>query len=106
MACPELEDLLSDRSCEHAAHCEACRALLEELTCVEATLETAFAGITAPPGLEAAVRARIAEELPQRGPSLVPEFLDFIGWAAVLAVAAIVVPRFLPIISAVLAGLG
>jgi len=106
MACPELEDLLSDRSCEHAAHCEACRALLEELTCVEATLETAFAGISAPPGLEAAVRARIAEELPRRGPSLVPEFLDFIGWAAVLAVAAIVVPRFLPIISAVLAGLG
>jgi hypothetical protein len=52
------------------------------------------------------VRARMARELPERGPSLVPEFLDFIGWAAVLAVAAIVVPRFLPLISAVLAGLG
>jgi hypothetical protein len=99
MACPELEDLLREGSDGHAAHCEECRALLDALAYVDATFDAAFAGISSPPGLAAAARARLARELPVRGPSLVPEVLDFIGWAAVLAMAAIVVPRFLPFIS-------
>lgn len=99
MACPELEDLLREGSGGHAAHCEECRALLEALTHVDATFDAAFADISAPPGLAAAVHARVARELPERGPSLIPEILDFIGWAAVLAMAAIVAPHFFPFIS-------
>jgi len=106
MACPEFADLLNDRNRDHIRQCEACRALLDELSHLEASFETAFAGISAPPGLETAVRARIAREVPERAPSLIPEFLDFLGWAAVLAVVAFVVPRLFPFISAVLAGLG
>jgi hypothetical protein len=98
MACPELEDLLHESSGDHAAHCEECRALLQALDHVDTTFDAAFVDASAPPGLAAAVRARVARELPECEPSLVPELLDFIGWAAVLAMAAIVIPRFLPFI--------
>ncbi len=95
MPCPNLEELLQDGG-EHAARCEHCRALLDAWADVDATLEAAFAGISAPPRLAAsAARLRSA-----RGLSYVPEVLDFIGWAAVLAIAAVLLPRFLPVIEA------
>jgi hypothetical protein len=56
--------------------------------------------------MAAAVRARVARELPLRRPSPLPEILDFIGWAAVLALAVVLLPRFLPLIDVALAGLG
>jgi hypothetical protein len=105
MACPDFEELLRQGGQGHAQHCEECRALLEALLDVDATLEAAFAGVAAPPGFEAAVRARVAREARFRAPSLVPEILDFIGWAAVLALAAILFPRVLPFITATLAQL-
>jgi hypothetical protein len=40
-----------------------------------------------------------------RRPSLLPEVLDFIGWAAVFALAAILLPRFLPLLNAAIASL-
>ena len=106
MACPEFEDLVRDGSGGHAARCEGCRALLDALAEVDAALETAFAGVVAPPGLAAAVRARVAREFSLRRPSPLPEILDFIGWAAVLALAAVLLPHFLPLIDAALAGRG
>ena len=106
MGCPELEDLLREGSGGHASRCEKCRALLDALAHVDATLDAAFAGISAPPGLATAVRARVARELPIHRPPLVPEILDFIGWAAVLIMVAIAVPRFLPLFSLLLAELG
>ena len=106
MAGPEFEDLLHEGHGGHAAQCEECRALLDALACVDATFDAAFARVSAPPGLAAAVRARVAREIPLRNPSPVPEVLDFIGWAAVLAMIAIVVPRFLPFLSGMLASLG
>jgi hypothetical protein len=105
MACPEFEDLLNGRAGNHAARCEECRALLDALADVDAALETAFAGITAPPGLAAAVRARVSHEAPLRAPSMMPEVLDFIGWAAVLALAVALWPRFLPLLKAALSWL-
>ena len=106
MACPQLEELLSEGGGGHAAHCEECQALLDALAQVDATFTAAFACISAPPGLAAAVNARVAKEFPERSPSLVPEVLDLIGWAAVLAMAAIVLPRVANLLSSVLAGLG
>ena len=79
MACPEFEELLRRGERGHAAHCEECRALLEALADVDATFEAAFAGVAAPPGLQAAVRARVARQGRLRAPSLVPEILGFIG---------------------------
>jgi len=106
MGCPELEELLFEGTNGHAAHCEACRALLDAWHRVDATLDTALAPICAPPGLAPAVRARVSREQPVLAPSLIPEILDLIGWAAVLATAAIVIPRLLPFIQAVLAESG
>lgn len=104
MACPSLEDLLQAGPNGHAAHCERCRALLEAWADVDATLEAGLAEIAAPLSLAPAARALTARELQVRGPSLVPEILDFVGWAAVLAIAAILIPRYLPyLISAVAA---
>lgn len=105
MACPDFEDLVRDGAGDHAEHCEDCRALLDALADVDATFDAAFAGISAPPSLAAVVRARVAREFPVRRPSLLPEVLDFIGWAAVLALAAVLLPRFLPLLDAALARL-
>ena len=105
MACPELEDLVREGPSGHAARCEECRALLDALADVDAAFEAAFQGISAPPGLAAAARASIARHIPPRRPSLLPEILDFIGWAAVLALAAVLFPRVLPFFEAALARL-
>lgn len=109
MACPSFEELMradKPQVAEHAAHCEECRALLEAAAEVEATLESAFRGISAPPGLAARVRRQVSREKPLRRPSWTPEVLDFIGWAAVLALIAVLIPRYLPAIQAMLARLG
>jgi len=74
MACPEFEDLVREGAGGHAARCEECRALLEALADVDAAFEAAFAGVSAPPGMAAAVRARVARELPLRGPPRCPKF--------------------------------
>jgi predicted anti-sigma-YlaC factor YlaD len=95
VACPEFEDLLSGRCEEHLLHCERCRALLEAHAEVDHVFEKAFKGITAPESIVSTVLARIrpgAKKIPKR-PSPVPEFLDLIGWAAVLASVAIVLPQ-------------
>ena len=106
MACPEFDDLVREGPGGHASRCEECRGLLEALADVDAAFGAAFAGVSAPPGMAAAVRARAAGELPLRRPSALPEILDLIGWAAVLALAAVLLPRFLPLIDAALAGRG
>ncbi|HLY15659.1 MAG TPA: hypothetical protein VKR61_00475 [Bryobacteraceae bacterium] len=102
MACPEFQDLLRDRADGHAAHCEHCRALLDAFADVDTAFETAFGDISAPPTLAPAVRARIAREIRIPRPSMLPEVLDFIGWAAVLALAALIVPHLLLSLGAVL----
>jgi hypothetical protein len=106
MACPEFEELVREGVGGHAARCEECRALLDALADVDATFEAAFAGVSAPPGMAAAVRARVALTPPFRRPSPLPEILDMIGWAAVLALATVLLPRFLFLVDAALSGRG
>ena len=103
MACPDLETLVREGPAGHAAHCEDCAALLEAFSEIDAGLDAAFTGIAAPPALAASVRLRIAAEEARRKPSLLPEILDFVGWAAVLALAAVLVERFLPLVDAAVA---
>lgn len=106
MACPHFEDLLNERNAGHVAHCEECRALMDALARVDATFDAAFGHISAPPGLAEAVQARIARLRPERRLTPVPEVLDLIGWAAVLVIAAVVVPRFAELVRSILLGLG
>ena len=106
MACPDFEELLNGKRPEHARNCGRCQALLEAHAEVDSVFKSAFDGIYAPPGAAAAVRAGIYPSALQWVPSPVPEFLDLIGWAAVLAVAAMVTPRFISLLRPFLAGLG
>jgi hypothetical protein len=106
MACPNFEDLLNGKSRDHVLNCKDCRALLEACSEIDSVFESAFAGISAPAGMAAAVRARLSPTGLERHPSPVPEFLDLIGWAAVLAIAAILLPRFTSLLSSILAGFG
>lgn len=104
--CPQLEDLLKEGSGGHAAQCRECRDLLDALAHVDATLDSAFGSVYAPPDLEAAVRERIARLRGQSRPSVLPEILDLIGWAAVLAAAAVAVPYFSSLLTAFMAAMG
>ena len=106
MACPRFEDLLTESNAVHIAHCQKCRALMDALARVDATFEAAFGHISAPPGLAEAVQARIARLHPERRFTPVPEVLDLIGWAAVLAIAALVGPHFAALIQSILQDLG
>jgi hypothetical protein len=102
MACREFDRVLAGTAGDHALRCPECAALLESLADADKILESALSGVSAPPGLAAAARARIAAESRRRGPSIVPELLDFIGWAAVLALAAVLFPRVWPVLRAAL----
>jgi hypothetical protein len=95
MACPDFETLVREGPNGHAAECECCAALLEALSEADATLEAAYAGISAPPSLAAAVRIRIAAQQGVRRLPILPDVLDFIGWAALLALVAVMAQRFL-----------
>jgi hypothetical protein len=102
MACPDFAELIEQGPGGHAATCEACAARLEALAEVDACLAAAFGRISAPPELAAAARLRIAAEEARRKPTFWPEVLDFVGWAAILALLAVLTPRVLPLLSAVL----
>ncbi len=104
-SCPELEELLKEGSGGHAAHCRGCRELLDALAHVDATLHAAFGNLRATPELESAISARISRMLSERRPSIVPEVLDLIGWAAVIAAVAIAAPFFASLLSEILAGI-
>jgi len=106
MACPDFDELIRQGPNGHAGHCDECRALWDAWTEVDEAFESAFAGVAAPPKMAPAVRARIARELGIRRPSILPEALDLIGWAAVLALLAIMLPHLLLRFGAALAGAG
>ena len=99
MSCPEFEVLLREGRSGHAAQCERCTALLDALADVDSSLEAAYAGVSAPRTLAAAARSRILEQQALRKLSLVPEILDFIGWAAILALVAVIAQRYIPLIA-------
>ena len=69
-----------------------------------ADLDAAYGAISAPPSLAAAIRMHIAAQQAVRRPPILPEVLDFIAWAALLALVAAVAQRFLPLLGAVTNG--
>jgi|SRR5579864_781626 anti-sigma factor RsiW len=95
MACAEFESQLLEygelardvrvRVDAHVAGCTGCREFLEALQAVDAALESQFAGRHVSTEFEQAVRRRVQSEPAARRLSFVPEILDFVGWAAIVA---------------------
>lgn len=63
------------------------------LRIVDQELDLALRGLTAPPHLASVVLHRVQRERLSR----LPEILDFIGWAAILAVVMILLSKLTPI---------
>ena len=99
MTCRECEERLAewdaldgeDRACAaaHLDRCPDCRLRAEDIEALDDALAVHFSGIALPAGFAARVRAQTRRIPLMRPPSAMPEVLDFIGWAAVLAVAAV-----------------
>jgi|SRR5579863_3059145 len=77
----------------HLTVCGDCREYLETLAELDRELAGLYRGLQPPPHFAAAVRskARASKPLakPLRPPSAWPEVLDFCGWAAVVAIVAL-----------------
>lgn len=75
----------------HVACCGACRELLQALHTMDAELTAEFAGHTLSADFGAAVQRRVRREAAPPAPSRVPEFLDSLGWAAIVALIGLIV---------------
>jgi len=69
----------------HAARCSSCREFLEALRTVDAQLTAQLAGLEVTSAFAPALRRRVRHEGSAARPSLVPEFLDLVGWGAIVA---------------------
>ena len=95
MACAEFEELLleyaelagdeRERTDTHIAHCDRCRDFFEALRAVDAALTSQFADREVTSVFTSTVRQRVQREVSPKQPSWIPEILDFVGWAAVVA---------------------
>jgi len=107
MPCAEFEPLLLDyaelnaearrRADAHLASCPGCRSFLEGLAEVDARLTAAHAEAMVSPGFRDSVRRRVERQAPIPRLSLIPEILDFVGWAAVVAIVAYVINQLSPV---------
>jgi hypothetical protein len=110
MPCRSFEDLLLQyselsssergRVDAHVVACAECRDYLAVLGEIDGQLAGEYSGVRAPAGFERRVLMRTTAR-----PTWVPEILDSIGWASVIAAAAavawaVVAPRALALISA------
>lgn len=106
MICGSFEDLLlaeQDLSAEdrqrldlHLAECERCRSYQDALEQLDAALVQRFRGIETSEAFRSQVYSRIAVPAALPAPSFVPELLDLIGWAAVMAVVFVLAWTMLP----------
>lgn len=110
MPCAEFEDLLVDyaelapearlRVDEHAGRCARCREFLAALQTVDAALTARFVERRVSDAFTAAVRERVRQAPAIRRPSLIPEFLDFAGWGAIVALSALLLWWIAPMLPA------
>ena len=106
MACREFEERLlvydelgSDERqgvSGHLVQCEDCRSFLSALFEVDTALQAAFAQSTVPADFSESVAKKLLGQPERRGPSLIPEVLDAIGWAAVIAMLLWLTAFFVP----------
>jgi hypothetical protein len=84
---PELDTAAQARIRSHASQCENCRESLDASLELDQHLSAA---VRAPEHFDRKVLARL-----QRRPSYLPELFDFVGWAAMITVAAGLIREFL-----------
>ena len=108
MACTEFQDRLlahtelsdDERASvdTHVAGCPECREFLETLHLVDSALTAKFARCEVSGAFSTTVRQRIRRAAPIPRPSLIPELLDFVGWGAIVALAALLAWWVTPLI--------
>jgi|SRR5713101_2739724 len=110
MPCAEFEERLLDYANlrveerlpveAHLKACAECRAFLEALSSVDVALARGLGGLEVSPGFRRVALERAWREVPLRKPSFVPEILDFVGWAAVVAIVMDLLYRVRPLLEA------
>jgi anti-sigma factor RsiW len=101
MSCADFKDQLIDyaelagearaRVDAHVSQCAECHEFLEALGTVDASLAARFSTAQeVSAGFAASVRRRVRQETHMTRPSFVPELLDLVGWAAIVALAGLV----------------
>jgi hypothetical protein len=107
MPCASFEDLLLDYAelpgperetvDAHVANCARCREYLQILKQLDSGLSELYTGTQAQAGFQKRVVRRLKAETWLAKPSFLPEVLDFVGWAAIIAAAACLMPRPTPL---------
>jgi hypothetical protein len=92
MQCQDCEKLLLEGESNaalrsHLVACAACAEFAASLEEVDARLSNEYGQAHAPREFAATVLQRIERTAPLRRPSWVPDLLDLVGWAAVIALA-------------------
>jgi len=106
MACAEFEELLIDyhdlpfpertRVDSHLAGCSGCREYMSILRQLDNELTALYSGMTAHRALQPRFRSRIAAETRLARLSYLPEILDFIGGAGIVAIVSSLAWMLLP----------
>ena len=106
MPCASFEDLLleyrelsaDERKAvdAHLAGCANCRQYLETAAELDAALAETYSGAQTAPAFREAVLSGIRAETHLPKPSALPEVLDFIGWAGVIAAMVCLTPLLPP----------
>ena len=80
----------------HLVQCEDCRTFLSALSDVDTALQAAFAHSTVSADFSKSVARKLLGQPARRRPSLIPEMLDAIGWASVIAILQWLTAFFVP----------
>jgi anti-sigma factor RsiW len=81
---------------QHVAHCEECRSFLSALDQVDTALTAALSTRGASPAFVRTVWQDLARQARMRRPSMIPEMLDGLGWASIIAVLLGLAAFFVP----------
>jgi anti-sigma factor RsiW len=80
----------------HLAECDGCRSYRDALEQLDSVLTQRLRGIEASEAFRSRIYSRISAPTTLTAPSFVPELLDLIGWAAVVAVVFVLTRAMFP----------
>ena len=80
----------------HLIQCQDCQSFLSALSAVDTALHAAFAHTAVSADFSNSVTQKLLSQTARYRPSLIPEMLDAIGWAAVIAILLWLTAFFVP----------